>query len=143
MIQNLCALIRRTEGIEHVAVTLGMNGFLKSLDCQAQIDLVGRDHLADIRQVGRLNTVKKDQKRQCFIERCLDGWFQLGIILEILAEIDFLRNPEIIHRLTVPVGHPAIFQRVEVVEVGRVAVDHPAPADIGIALGVKQSFAFE
>ena len=136
-------MIRRTEGIEHVAVTLGMHRFLKGLNRQAQIDFVGRDHLGDVGQVGCLDTVEKDQKRQCFIKCGLHCRFQLGIILEILSEVDFLGNPEIVHRLTIPVRYPAIFQRVEIIEVGRVAVDHPALADVGIALGVKQRFAFE
>ena len=54
------------------------------------------------------------------------GGGQVRVILHVGGEVDLLRHPEIIHRLTVPVVRPAVLQVVEIVEVCGVACDHPA-----------------
>ena len=40
---------------------------------------------------------------------------QIRIILDILGQVDLLRNPEIIHGLPVPVVHPSVAQIVEII----------------------------
>ena len=136
--QYIVALLRLADGIEHIAVTLAVNGFLKDLDGQAEIDLIGRDVLADSGQVGCLDGIQKDQKAQDLIIRATLRRGQAAILLLIRRQVDFFRYPEIVHRLAVPVGHPGILHVIEIIQVGRVAADHAALQYACIAFGVKQ-----
>lgn len=66
------------------------------------------------------------------------GGAELRIVLDVLREVDFFGNPEVVHRLTVPVADPGVAHVVEVVEVGRIAANHSSEAEIGIARRVEE-----
>ena len=115
-----------------------MDTLLKRLNGQAEIDLVGGNVGADIRQVRCLNGIQKDKKTQNFIVGAALGRQQAGIVLHILREIDLLRDPKVVHGLPVPVADPSVLHIVEVVEVGGIAADHAPQAHIKVALRVKE-----
>ena len=115
LIKDAASFLRLTDGIQHIAVALAVNRLLKGLDGKAQVYFISRNVLADVRQISGLDTVQKDQKGEYLI---ISSLFCLGkktIVLHIHSQIDFLRNPEIIHGLTVPVADPFIFHIVKIV----------------------------
>ena len=137
LIQNLIPLQRRADCIEHIAVGLAVNAFLECLDRQAQIDFIGRHILADIRQIGRLQGIQVDQKAQNLVISSPLGGKKIRIIGFIRIQIDFFRNPEVVHGIPVPVGNPWILQIIEVIDIGRIEVEKSAVPDIGISIGIE------
>ena len=115
LVQNLCAFLRLTDGIQHIAVALAVHCLLKSLDGEAQIDLVCCNILTDCRQIGSLDTVKKDKERKDLIICPSLFLWQTGIVSHIHIQIDLFRNPKIVHSLAVPVTDPGIFHIIEVI----------------------------
>lgn len=142
LVQDLFALFRRTDRIEHIAVALRMDALLKRLDRKAEIHFVGRRIFRDIRQIGTLQRIQEDQKAQDLVIRIAFRPAQKRVILDILGQVDFLRDPEIVHGLPVPVAHPCVFERVEIIEIGRIASDHPAHTHIRIAIRIEQRLLF-
>ena len=138
LIQNVVSLHRGTDGVQHIAVALGMNALLKGLYGQAEIDLVGRHILADVGQIGRLYGIEENQKTEDLVIRRALRREQLRVILHILRQIDFLRNPEIVHRLPVPVADPRVLHIVEIVEIGGIAADHTAQAHVNITVRIEK-----
>ena len=138
LVEDLVALGRVADGVEHVGVALRVHTFLKRLDGQAEIHLVGGDVLGDVGQVGRLQRVEEYQEGEDLVVRDALGFAQARVVLDVLGEIDFLRNPEVVHGLAVPAGHPGVLHVVEVVEVRGVAADHAAVAHVEVAVGVEE-----
>lgn len=126
------------DGVEHVTIALAVNAFLKSLDVEAQVHFVGRDILADARQVVALQGIQEDQEAQDFVVGFALSLLKVGVVLDVLREIDFLWNPEVVHSLAVPVAGPVILHIVEVVEVRGVATYHPAQSQVGVTIGIEQ-----
>ena len=140
LVQNVVALRGAAYGVQHVAVALAVHTFLKCLNRQAQIHLVGCDIFANAGQVGRLDGIQKHKKAQYFIVGPALGCRKVRVILHILREVYLLRYPEIIHGLPVPAAYPGIAHIVEIVQVGGVAAYHAPQAYLSIAAGVEQRF---
>ena len=62
LVENVVALHGGADGVEHIAIALGVDALLKRLNGQAEIDLVGGDIRADVGQIRRLDGVQKDEK---------------------------------------------------------------------------------
>ena len=86
LVKNVIAFLRTTDCIEHIAVTLTVHTFLKSLDVQAKIYFVGRDVFADSGQIVALQGIQKYQETQDFVVSSPFGFIQQGIIFRILSE---------------------------------------------------------
>ena len=82
--ENGVALFGRTNRIEHITVTLRMDGLLEGLYIQAEIDFARRDVLANVGQVGRLNTVEEDEERQNLIVSRALGRQEFTVVFQIL-----------------------------------------------------------
>ena len=67
LVEDVVALHGGADGVQHIAIALGVDALLKRLNGQAEIDLVGSDVGADIGQVRCLNGIQKDKKAQNFI----------------------------------------------------------------------------
>jgi hypothetical protein len=111
------------------------------MDGEAQVHLVGRDVAAESRQVRGLDAVEKDQEGQDFVVRNALRRLEQPVVLHILGEVDFLRNPEIVHGLPIPVADPLVLEVVEVVEVGGVAVDEAAAAGLDVTGFIEQGLS--
>ena len=131
------------DGVEHVAVALAVHTLLKGLDGQAEVHLVGGDVLADAGQVCGLDGIEKHEKAEDLVVGGALGGGEAGIVLHVLGEVDLFRDPEIVHGLPVPAAHPGVAQIVEVVQVGGVAADHAAQADVCVAAGVEQGLFYK
>ena len=138
LIQNIVSLHGGADGVQHIAVALGVDALLKGLYRQAEIDLVGRHILADVGQIGRLYRIEENQKAEDLIIRRALRREQPRVIFHILRQIDFLRDPEIVHRLPVPVADPRVLHIVEIVEIGGIAADHPAQAHVNITVRIEK-----
>ncbi|MPM51928.1 hypothetical protein SDC9_98680 [bioreactor metagenome] len=143
LIEHLVAPLRLADGIQHIAVTLAVDRLLIGLNREAEIHLVGRDIFADGGEVRGLDAIQKDQEREDLVIGAALRRGQVRIILHVRGKVDLLRDPEVIHRLPVEVVRPAIFEVVEVVEVGRVTGDHAALVQVGASVRIKQRFLFE
>ena len=143
LVEHFLALLRLADGIEHVAVALAVHGFLERLDAEAEVHLIGGDVFAHGGEVGGLDAVQEYEEGEDFIERAALGGAEARVVLHIGREVDFLGNPEIIHRLAVPPAHPGVFHVVEIVEVGGIAVDDAAGGGLSVALGIEQGSAVQ
>ena len=140
LVKDLVTLCGAADGVQHIAVTLAVDTFLECLDVEAQIHLVGCDVFAEVRQVRRLDGVQKHQKTEYFIVGRALGRVQARVILHVLRQADLLRDPEIVHGLTVPAAHPRIPHVVKIVQIGRIAANHPPQPDVGVSVRVEQRF---
>ena len=64
LIEDCRPLVGGADGVEHIAVALRMYRFLKCLNRKAEVHLIRRDILPDVRQVCRLDAVQKNKERQ-------------------------------------------------------------------------------
>ena len=62
LVEDVVPLHGGADGVEHIAVALGVDALLKRLNGQAEIDLVGGNIRADVGQIRRLDGVQKDEK---------------------------------------------------------------------------------
>ena len=62
LVEDVVALHGRADGVQHIAVALGVDALLKRLNGQAEIDLVGGNIRADVGQIRRLDGVQKNEK---------------------------------------------------------------------------------
>ena len=62
LIEDIVAFLGRADGIQHIAVALRVNRFLKRLYRKAEIYLIGGDVLPYIRQIGSLQAIKKNEE---------------------------------------------------------------------------------
>ena len=62
LVEDVVALHGGADGVQHIAIALGVDALLKRLNGQAEIDLVGGDIRADVGQIRRLDGVQKDEK---------------------------------------------------------------------------------
>ena len=68
LVQNAVPLFRGADGVQHVAVALGVDRLLEGVDGQAQVHLVGGDEFPQGGQVGRLYAVKENQEGEDLVE---------------------------------------------------------------------------
>ena len=62
LVEDVVALHGGANGVQHIAIALGVDALLKRLNGQAEIDLVGGNIRADVGQIRRLDGVQKDEK---------------------------------------------------------------------------------
>ena len=92
-------------------------------------------------QVGRLDAVQEHKEGENLVVGAALGGGEARVILHVCGEADFLRNPEVVHGLPVPLADPGVLHVIEVVEVGGIAADDTAGVEVGIALRVEQGLA--
>lgn len=92
-----------------------MNRLLEGLDRKAEVYLIGRNVFAYVGQIGRLDAIEENQKREYLVVGRLLGFAQNAVVFDILTEVNLLGNPEVIHRRAVPIRYPRVLYVVEVV----------------------------
>lgn len=85
-----------------------------------------------------LQRVEEDEEAKYLVVCRAFPAVQTRIVLHILGEIYFFRNPEVVHCLPIPVAHPFIPHIVEVVKVCRVSPNHPSEACFRVASRIEQ-----
>ena len=110
---------------------------------EAEVHLVCSDILSDIGKVRCLERIEEYEEREDLVICRPLCRKKLMIVLQVLIEVDLLRNPEVVHRLTVPVACPGVFEVVEIIQIRSVSSDHAPFKHIGISIGVEQRFCFQ
>ena len=141
LIEDVISFGRVADGIQHVAVALAVDTFLKSLDGQAEVHFVGGDILRDIREVCRLEGIQIDKEAEDLVIGSAFLRCKVRVVALILVQVNFLRYPEVVHRLSIPVGNPFILHIIKVIDIGRVEIDEPPVAYINVPFRVKQGLA--
>ena len=140
LVENRVPLFRRADRVQHIAVALRVDALLERLDVEAEVHFARCDVARDVRGLQR---IKEHEEAQNLVIRVPLRLLEIRVVLHVLREIDFLRHPEVIHRLAVPVGDPRVLMVIEVVQVRRVSAHDLNRADISIPLGVEQRFFLE
>ena len=58
LVENVISFRRIANGIQHIAVALAVDAFLEGLDRKAEVDLICRNILRNIRQIRRLQGIQ-------------------------------------------------------------------------------------
>ena len=138
LVKNLITFLRLTNCVQHIAVALTVYGLLKGLDRKTEVYFVGSNIITDIGKVGSLDTVQEDQEGQDLIIGSSFGRQKIFIILYISSQIDFFRNPEVIHGLTVPFAYPGIFHIIKIIQIGSISAHHSADKNLCITIRIKE-----
>ena len=115
-----------------------MHRLLKRLNRQTKINLIRRHILPNRRQIRRLNTIQKHQKRRNLIISPSLRLTQHRIILLIRPQVNLLRHPKIIHSLPIPLTNPPILHIIKIIQIRSIPINHPPLPHINIPQRIKQ-----